>query len=113
MGPRDDGLELWPSDGWGAGLIGRFIVFWLVLLEVLAGYDGRGGADPWLLEGCCGFISLESRLVGGDCSRSFSLMVAEGAAGARCDLRLLCSIMLTAHASRSTGVRLAACKKAS
>lgn len=112
-GPLDEGLEFEPSDGCGAGLIGRFITFWPVLLDVRTGYDGRGGADPWPFEGCCGLMSLESLLVGGDRSRSFSLMVADGAAGARCDLRLLCSIMLTAHASRSTGVRLAACKKAS
>lgn len=36
-----------------------------------------------------------------------------GAGGPRYDLRLCCSIMLTAHSSRLTGVRLAACKKAS
>jgi hypothetical protein len=40
------------------------------------------------------------------------MLAAEGA-GARYDLRLLCSIMLIDHASRSTGVRFAACKKAS
>lgn len=36
-----------------------------------------------------------------------------GAGGARYDLRLWRSIMLMAHSCRSTGVRLAACKKAS
>lgn len=36
-----------------------------------------------------------------------------GAGGARYDLRLCLSIMLIAHSCRSTGVRLAACKKAS
>lgn len=36
-----------------------------------------------------------------------------GAGGARYDLRLCRSIMLMAHSCRSTGVRLAACKKAS
>jgi hypothetical protein len=40
-------------------------------------------------------------------------MVAAGAAGARWDLRLLCSIMDMAHASKSTGVRFAAWRKAS
>lgn len=33
--------------------------------------------------------------------------------GARCDLRFCRSIILTAQASRSTGVRLAACKNSS
>jgi hypothetical protein len=50
---------------------------------------------------------------GCDFSLSDSLMLAAEGAGARYDLRLLCSIMLIAHASRSTGVRFAACKKAS
>jgi len=36
-----------------------------------------------------------------------------GAGGARYDLRLCLSIMLMAQSCRSTGVRLAACKKAS
>ena len=36
-----------------------------------------------------------------------------GAGGCRYDLRLCRSIMLIAHSCRSTGVRLAACKKAS
>jgi hypothetical protein len=39
---------------------------------------------------------------------NFSRTADEGAVGARCDFRLLCSIMLTAQASRSTGVRFAA-----
>jgi hypothetical protein len=62
---------------------------------------------------CCCLMSAEPRLEGGERSRSFSLMVAAGAAGARCDLRLLCSIMEMAQASRSTGVRFAAWRKAS
>jgi hypothetical protein len=33
--------------------------------------------------------------------------------GKRCDLRFVCSIMLIAHCSRSTGVRFAAWMKAS
>jgi len=98
--------------------MGRFIVCWLVLLDVRSGYDGLGGAGA-----CGGAMELDDCGLGsadplllGDRSRSFSFTdaVAEGgAAGAGCDLRLLCSSMPTAQASRSTGVRLAACKKAS
>jgi hypothetical protein len=43
-GPLDPGLEPGPSCGGGAGLMGRFIVCWLVLLDVRFGYDGLGGA---------------------------------------------------------------------
>lgn len=91
--------------------MGRFIT--LPLLDVRVGYEGRRGAGSCspLATLCLG--SLESRLWGGDRSRSFSLMVAAGAAGARWDLRLLCSIMDMAHASKSTGVRFAAWRKAS
>lgn len=107
--PLDDpGREFEPSDGTGAGLMGRLIMFWLELLEVRAGYAGRGGAgadEPFCA--CC-LRSAEPLLSGFACSWSFSLIPAAGAAGARCDLRLLCSSMLTAQASRSTGVRLAA-----
>ena len=77
------------------------------MLEVLEVRDvcvGRGGAaEPFESE----------RLRGGDRSRSLSRTAEEDAAGARCDLRLLCSIMLMAQASKSTGVRFAACRKAS
>ena len=97
----------------GAGRMGRFMTFALLLLDVRVGYEGRRGAGSGspLATLCLG--SFESRLEGGERSRSFSLMVAAGAAGARCDLRLLCSIMDTAQASRSTGVRFAAWRKAS
>lgn len=74
----------------------------LEVLDVREVCEGRGGAvEP-----------LESERV---CGRSWSLSRTdeEDAVGTRCDLRLLCSIMLTAHASRSTGVRFAACRKAS
>lgn len=40
-------------------------------------------------------------------------LVAGESCGARCDFRLCRSIMLIAHASRSTGVRFAACKNGS
>ena len=40
-------------------------------------------------------------------------LVAGESCGARCDLRLCLSIMLTVHASRSTGVLFAACRKGS
>lgn len=84
-----------------------------LLDDVRAGYEGRGGAGAFTEPFCtCALMSAEPRRSDG-ASRSFSLMVAAGAVGARYDLRLLCSIMLTAHASRSTGVRLAACRKAS
>jgi hypothetical protein len=86
----------------------------LVLLEVRAGYEGLGGAgaDMEPLD-VCDFTSAEPLLSVDGRSLSCSLMLAADGAGARYDLRLLCSIMLTAHASRSTGVRLAACKNAS
>lgn len=91
--------------GAGAGRIGRDMTFWpLEALDVREGYAGRGGADAEPFESEC----LCSLLVGGDRSRSFSRTADEGAEGARCDLRLLCSIMLIAQASRSTGVRFAA-----
>jgi hypothetical protein len=117
-GPRDPGLELGPSDGAGAGLMGKLITFGLpmfVLLEVRAGYEGRGGAGPDMepLDLCDLTSAAEPLLSIDGFSLSCSLMLAAEGAGARYDLRLLCSIMLTAHASRSTGVRLAACKKAS
>lgn len=113
-GPLESGLDIVPSDGAGAGLIGRFITFWVVLLEVRAGYRGRGGAGAEAgILGTCDLASTEALFAGGDGSRSFSLMVADGGAGARYDVRLLCSSMLTAHASRSTGVRFAAWRKAS
>lgn len=85
--------------------MGRDIIFCpLDALDVLAGYAGRGGAElaPFESEN---FISA---VVGVSRSRSFSRTADDGALGARCDLRLLCSIMLTAQASRSTGVRFAA-----
>jgi hypothetical protein len=98
--------------------MGRFIVCWLMLLDVRFGYDGLGGAGAsgGAIElDDCGLGSADALLLG-DLSRSFSLTDAVtegGAAGAGCDLRLLCSSIPTAQASRSTGVRLAACKKAS
>lgn len=85
-----------------------------MLLDVRAGYEGRRGAgadmDPF---DECDLTSAEPLRSTDGFSLSCSLMLAAEGAGARYDLRLLCSIMLTAHASRSTGVRLAACKKAS
>lgn len=109
-GPRLPGLLPGPSTD-GAGRIGRFMT--LELLDVRVGYEGRRGAGSGspLATLCLG--SLDSRLWGGDRSRSFSLMSAAGAVGARWDLRLLCSIMDMAHASRLTGVRFAAWRKAS
>jgi hypothetical protein len=93
--------------------MGSDMTFWpLVLLDVREGYDGRWGArpvDPF--RSCSGCFC--SVFVGGERSRSFSRFADGGAEGARWDLRLLCSIMLMAHASRSTGVRFAACRKAS
>lgn len=80
----------------------------LAELELLAreGCWGRGGAaDVEPLE------SVRACEAAGPWRRSRT--VAEGADGARCDLRLLCSIMDMAQASRSTGVRLAAWRKAS
>lgn len=79
------------------------MMFWpLGVLDVRDEYAGRDGLEMFDSE------CLRSVLAGGDRSRNFSRTLAEGAEGARCDLRLLCSIMLTAHASRSTGVRVAA-----
>lgn len=76
-------------------------------LDVREGCCGRGGAADEPLESVreCGAEPGPSR--------RRSRTVDEGADGARCDLRLLCSIMLTAQASRSTGVRFAAWRKAS
>jgi len=111
-GPLEPGLEPEPSTG-GAGRMGKFMTLTLEVLGVREDCEGRRGAasaSPFATL-CLG--SFESRFEGGDRSRSFSLMVAAGAAGARWDLRLLCSIMDMAHASRSTGVRLAAWRKAS
>lgn len=84
-----------------------------MLLDVRTGYAGRGGAGA---EGpepeplcACDRESADPRLSTGGFSCNFSLMPDDGgAAGARCDLRLLCSSILTAQASRSTGVRFAA-----
>jgi hypothetical protein len=98
-GPLDPGLELGPSDGAGAGLMGRFMMFWPELLDdVRAGY-GRGGAGADAGAGACALLepfdtcdltsagSLLSgslRSGGGAAgSRSFSFMVAAGAVGAR------------------------------
>jgi hypothetical protein len=86
--------------------MGRDIMFWaLEELDVREGCAGRGGAEVDPLE--------SEREWGAGPSRRRSRTVEEGAEGARWDLRLLCSIMLTAHASRSTGVRFAAWRKAS
>jgi hypothetical protein len=67
--------------------MGRDIEGWLAVLEVRAGYGGRGGAelDPlvswWCLESAAVGVF---RFEGGDRSRSFSRTAAEdGAAGAR------------------------------
>lgn len=91
--------------------MGKFMT--LLLLEDRLGYEGLRGAGSGSPFATLCLGSFESRLEGGERSRSFSLMVAAGAAGARWDLRLLCSIMDMAQASRSTGVRLAAWRKAS
>jgi len=84
-GPLDPGLELGPSDGAGAGRMGRFMMFWLELLEdVRAGYEGRGGAGAFTEPlAACILRSAEPLRSGGDRSRSFSFMVAAGAVGAR------------------------------
>lgn len=86
--PRDDpGLELGPSDGAGAGRIGRFMTFWppmLVLLEVRAGYWGRGGAGADMEPlGVCDRTSAEPLLSMDGFSLSCSLMLAAEGAGAR------------------------------
>jgi hypothetical protein len=96
--------------------MGSDTIFWpLDALDVLVGYDGRGGAEPLPLASkyLVSVVGVPVDCLGGDLSRSFSRTAGEGADGAKWDLRLLCSSMLTAQASRSTGVRFAACKKAS
>ena len=117
--PLGGALVCGDPEGGGAGRMGRVMgVCVFVVLEVRAGYGGRGGAEleplvSWYWDSVAVGVS---RFEGGERSRSrsFSLTTAdEGAEGARYDLRLLCSIMLTAHFSRSTGVRFAACRKAS
>ena len=87
--------------------MGSDITFWpLALLEVREGYEGRWGVSAEPFDSGC-FCSI---LAGGERSLdwSFSRTADVGAEGAKCDLRLLCSIILIAHASRSTGVRFAA-----
>lgn len=83
------------------------------MLEVLEGYAGRGGApliEPFEPECLCSTPGTLAAAFadGGDLSRSFSRTADECADGAKWDFLLLCSIMLIAHASRSTGVRFAA-----
>lgn len=101
-------------------------------LEVRVGYIGRGGAGalPFisvfadigvliLLEVVgvfsCDIVDPVAELEPEECvvlSRS-SACVEGDSTGAKCDFRFCRSIILTAHASRSTGVRLAARRKGS
>lgn len=81
VGPLELGLEFDPSDGAGAGRMGKFITFWLVLLDVRTGYEGRGGAGA-VTEPLAAWEA-EPLLSAGGVSRSFSLIVAAGAVGAR------------------------------
>jgi hypothetical protein len=67
-------------EGGGAGLMGRDMMFWpLEALEVLAGYAGRGGAPAPLVSAGVDVSRLED---GGDRSRSFSRISADGAGAA-------------------------------
>lgn len=59
--------------------MGRDIMFWpLEALEVLAGYAGRGGAEPFV----SAVVGVSPLAEGGDRSRSFSLISADGAGAA-------------------------------
>lgn len=95
------------SPAGGAGRMGSDMMFCMLeALDVREGCAGRGGAEAEPLE--------SERVCGGERSRRRSRTAADDEAeGARWDLRLLCSIMLTAQASRSTGVRFAAWRNAS
>ena len=99
------------------------MLWWLLMLLVVRwGYAGRGGAGPWSwresaeprleADSCCR-MSAEPRRGVGSWFCSCWRMLLEGTEGARCETRLLCSSMLVAQASRSTGVRFAAWRKAS
>ena len=105
----------------GAGRIGRLIVLGTAeALEVLVGKSGRvlTLAVPFMSAaiGISIVVGVGSSVVTEEAGDDVSLrraFVAGDIWVTRCDLRLCRSIMLIAQASRSTGVRLAACIKRS
>ena len=103
--------------------MGRFMVFEGVreALDVLSGYIDLGRAeacDPFddRVMGISPDTGVGSRdeddLIDRSSPRSRDLVDGDNC-GARCDLRLCLSIMLIVQASKSTGVRFAACKNGS
>lgn len=87
---------------------------WLLLLLLLICFSACGVRDEDRLLFGTGFRAgtADIGVRTGDAGE-LSFFSDFGAGGPRYDLRLCRSIMLMAHSWRSTGVRLAACKKAS
>ena len=94
--------------------MGKFIIpgTWLAL-DVLVGYGGLEGASvPFAALFLMGISPVSVAEGGDEFSRRADFVAGDGCRP-RCDFRLCFSIKLTAQATRSTGVRFAACRNKS